>query len=213
MNKRQLIAGILIVLGVAAAVFTARRHFTSAPMSQAPQVNLKAKGDMLAPVTVEVFSDFECPACRAAVPEIEKILAAHPEKVRVLFFHFPLSAHRFSPLAHQAAECAARQGHFWPYHDKLYAKQSEWTVVASPTELLLEYARDQGMDLDRFAACLTNAEVALSVQEDRRYGDALRVNSTPTFFINGERFVGGVELAKGGAERIEKILGEKKTTG
>ena len=210
MDKRRILTGALIIAIVAGAVFTARRHFSRAPSSHQPAVNLKIKGNVLAPVTLEVFSDFECPACRAAVPEVEKILQAHPDKIRVIFYHFPLTAHRFSPIAHQAAECAARQGKFWPYHDRLYSKQAEWPASADVGTTLLEYARDMGMDLDRFAACLADPGITRSIQEDRKYGDALQITSTPTFFINGKRFLGSLELSKGGEELIEKLLTGKK---
>jgi len=70
--------------------------------------------------------------------------------------------------------------------------------------------RDAGMDLDRFAACLANPNVAEDVKKDRQYGDSLQIRSTPTFFINGERFVGSIELSQGGVNKINKILGEER---
>ena len=176
-------------------------------------MNLKTKGPANAPVTIEVFSDFECPACRFAVAEETKILAAYPDQVRFIFYHFPLSAHLLSPRAHQAAECAALQGKFWPYHDRLYDKQPEWTVVPDLTRILMEYSRDAGMDLDRFAGCLADTKVTEDVKRDRLYGETLQIRSTPTFFVNGERFVGAVELAKGGDEKIRKILGKDTPAG
>lgn len=209
MNSRYLLAGALLLAGITAAVFVNRRFFKPAPAVQTPGVNLKVKGSVTAPVTLEVFSDFECPACRAAVGEVDKILAAHPQQVRVFFFHFPLSSHRLSPLAHQAAECAAQQGRFWPYHDQLYSRQNEWVNAAEPMQSLLTYARDEGMDIDRFAACLSDKQVEQNIQKDRQYGDVLRVSSTPTFFVNGQRFVGSIELGQGGAAHIRKLLGEK----
>lgn len=195
------------------AVFFARIKFKQAVVPGAPSVNLKVKGPSNAPVTVEVFSDFECPACRFALAEEAKILEAYPNQVRFVFYHFPLSSHRLSPLAHQAAECAALQGRFWSFHDRLYGRQTEWTVLPDPAQTMMEYARDSGMDLDRFAVCLADLRVTEDVKKERLYGDTLQIRSTPTFFVNGERFVGAVELAKGGTEKIRKILGKDQQAG
>ena len=205
-----MLTGVVLLAALTGAVLFARQYSRpSKTGAQAPAVSLKIKGNRFAAVTVEIFSDFECPACRLAMAEEAKILADYPEKVRFVFYHFPLSSHRLSPVAHQAAECAALQGRFWPYHDRLYDQQETWTVRGNPVETFIEYARETGLDLDRFAACLSDPRVARDIQNDRRYGDALQVSSTPTFFVNGERFIGSVELAKGGVERIGKLLEEK----
>ncbi len=208
MTKKYILTGFILTALVVGAVFFARTRFKQELISQAPAINLKTKGPANAPVTIEVFSDFECPACRYAVAEESKILADYPDQVRFIFYHFPLTSHRLSPLVHQAAECAALQGKFWPFHDRLYEKQAEWAVLPDPTQTLIEFSRDAGMDLDRFAGCLADTRVTADVKKDRLYGDALQIRSTPTFFVNGERFVGAVELAKGGVEKIRKILGK-----
>lgn len=211
MRTQKILTGLFLVAVLAAAVFATRHFFQhKAAGVSAPVVNLKAKGNPHAPVTIEVFSDFECPACRFAVAEEERILAAYPDRVRFVFYHFPLSSHRLSPVVHQAAECAAMQGKFWPYHDRLYEKQPEWSALGNPVSTLMRYAREAQMDIDRFAGCLSDKSVTQDVLNDRKYGDALQVKSTPTFFIQGERFLGSGELAKGGVERIQNLLGEKK---
>jgi len=212
-TKKYIFTGLILVAMAVGAVFFARAKFKQEFVAHAPAVNLKIKGPANAPVTIEVFSDFECPACRFAVAEETKILAAYPDQVRFIFYHFPLSSHRLSPLVHQAAECAALQGKFWPYHDRLYDKQSEWTVLPDLTQILMGYSRDAGMDLDRFAVCLADTRVTEDVKKDRLYGETLQIRSTPTFFVNGERFVGAVELAKGGVEKINKILGKDTPAG
>lgn len=213
LTRKYILTGLVLVAIAVGAVFFARAKFRREFIAQAPAVNLKIKGLANAPVTIEVFSDFECPACRFALAEEAKILGEFPDQVRFIFYHFPLSSHRLSPLAHQAAECAALQGRFWPYHDRLYEKQAEWTVIPDPTQTLMEFARDEGMDLDRFAVCLADRSVTEDVKKDRNYGEALQIRSTPTFFVNGERFVGAVELAKGGVEKIRKILGKDTQPG
>lgn len=208
MTPRYFFTGFALIALAVGSVFFARTKFKQEFVARAPSVNLKAKGSATAPVTIEVFSDFECPACRFALAEEAKILADYPDQVRIVFYHFPLSSHRLSPLVHQAAECAALQGKFWTYHDRLYDKQAEWAVLPNPTQTLIEFARDASLDLDRFAACMVDQRVTEDIKKDRQYGEALQIRSTPTFFVNGDRFVGAVELAKGGVEKIRKVLGK-----
>ena len=204
---KKIAVGLCIVFLSVGAVFGVRYVKQSKkiiPLAPTPE---KMKGPMDAPVTIEVFSDFECPACRGAIPEEQKLMAEFPGKIRMLYYHFPLSAHRLSPLAHLCAECAARQNRFWTFHDKLYMEQPNWSILENPLEVFLRFIRDEGLDLNRFSACLHDESVRKRIMDEKQYGVALQVNSTPTFFINGERFLGSLELSQGGEARIRKILG------
>ncbi|MCI0596234.1 MAG: thioredoxin domain-containing protein, partial [candidate division Zixibacteria bacterium] len=109
-------------------------------------------------------------------------------------------------LAHQAAECAGREGRFWPYHDKLFEGQSLWSGPVNPAETFLRYARDTGLNLDRFAACLTDKNVTAAVARSKGEGNKLQIRSTPTFFVNGQRVVGAVELQNRGEAIIREVL-------
>ncbi len=204
---RKALAGVLTAAILAAGILVAR-HFAAPRKTIAPVIRQeKIRGPVLAPVTLQIFSDFQCPACRMALLEEEKILREYPGKVRFIYYHFPLSAHRLSPLAHQAAECAARQDGFWAYHDLLYGGQTQWSLLDNPLQTFLGYARDSGLDLTRFSTCLTDPTVQQRIREEKEYGESLQVQSTPTFFVEGERFIGGLELSQGGAALIRKKLG------
>lgn len=167
----------------------------------------KSKGPLEAPVRIVEYSDFQCPACRMAEPVITKIMSDYPGKVYFVFRHFPLSGHRWSAMAHQAVECANREGKFWPYHDRVYAQQAQWAAMANPSEAFLSYAKELGMSIDAFASCMANEKVRSEIMEEKQKGEALKVESTPTFFVNGERVVGAVELQKKGIPLIRKTLG------
>ena len=138
-----------------------------------------------------------------------------PGKVRIIFRHFPLAGHPWSPLAHRAAECANKAGHFWDYYDRLYNEQQNWSGMANPTQTFFEYAKDYGMNLDQFAQCIVNPETTQIILKERQEGERLKITSTPTFFINGDnRFAGAVELQNKGIEFIRQVLNssqEKKT--
>ena len=128
-------------------------------------------------------------------------------QIRLAYRHFPLPGHRWSALAHQAAECAHRQGRFWEYHDRLYAEQTQWSLSLDPTETFLRYAGDLGLDLDAFAVCLGDAGVGREILLEKNEGERLKITATPTFFIRRERVVGPRELEMKGEALIRTMLG------
>ena len=168
----------------------------------------KVLGPADAPVQIVVYSDFQCPACQKGEQVMQKMLTI-PEYaglIRLTYRHYHLPNHRWAGLAHQAAECAHRDGKFWEYHNKLYEYQKIWSEQSNPTETFLRYARELNLPLETFALCLANPETRTRVLEDQAKGDVLRLQSTPTYFINGERLVGPMELVQQGDALVRKIL-------
>lgn len=166
----------------------------------------RTKGPASAKVTIVEFSDFQCPACAKAQPILNEIREEFPGKVRIEFRHFPLGGHRWAKLSHQAAECAASQGDFWNFHDFLFNEQETWSRMDSPLKRFVEVAREQNLDVDKFGACMTDQEVTERIMKDKNKGLEMQVRSTPTFFINGERFVGAKELGTKGKDAIKELL-------
>ena len=208
MKYRYALAGAGLVAVLAGGVFLMKRGQPFSPALRLQEDLLKSKGPQNAPVEMIEYSDFQCPACQLAQAKLKKILAGHPEKIHLIFRHFPLSGHRWSPLAHQAAECAAQKGKFWEFHDKLYDNQQIWSSAPNAVEFFLQYAAELGMNMDLFAGCLNDRDIRQKVLADKKTGEALQINSTPTFFINQERLVGPFDLEQKGEEMIQKILGE-----
>jgi protein-disulfide isomerase len=87
-----------------------------------------ALGPTQAPVTILVYADYQCPGCALLAVNLEQVRLAHPQEVRLVYRHFPLTgaAHDKSGLAIRAAEAADLQGHFWEMHNLLFERQSEW---------------------------------------------------------------------------------------
>jgi len=140
----------------------------------------RVRGAPMAPVTIVEFSDFQCPFCGAAHPELSRLLREFDGQVKLVFKHFPLSAHaRAIPAAH-AAEAAAKQGKFWEMHDLLFDHQR-----ALEDADLLHYAEQLGLDMDRFKADLDSKDVAEKVDADRKQGEALKIEGTPTIYVDG----------------------------
>lgn len=186
-RKRYLWVGVILTIALVAVV----------PLVRAMQPALstlkggKIKGPVNAPVVIQTFSDFQCPACQRAHETMKKIEERYPGKLRVYFFHFPLRMHQWAMPAHQSAECAARQGKFWPYHDLLYEKQKNWSSLQDPKVAFKDYARQLELNTRLFSGCLDQGETQGVVMEDVEKGRQQQVNSTPTFFVNGKRIVGG----------------------
>lgn len=185
--------------------------FRKLPDSEAnTAVARKSKGDEKAPVQIVEYSDFQCPSCQAVQMQIHELLDRYPGKIYFIFKHFPLAGHKFSPLAHQSAECANEQGKFWEFHDRLYQDQMVWSVALDPLSIFLNYAKDLNLNEERFARCLENAEVAGRIQAEKSEGQSWGVTSTPTFFLNGTMMTGGRQFSET-ADRLirEKLASEK----
>ena len=138
------------------------------------------------PVELLEYGDFECPYCRDAAPAVARVLARLEGRVHLRFRHFPLpTKHPHAERAAQAAEAAGAQGAFWEMHDRLFAGQK-----ALEDDDLVAYARELGLDVERFTEDLTSGRFAGAVAEDRAQGEAAGVQGTPAFWVGGERHKG-----------------------
>jgi protein-disulfide isomerase len=145
------------------------------------------RGNANAPVTLEEFADFQCPSCGAYYPELKKIESEFGDKLRVVFRERPLvPPHDHALLAAQAAEAAGLQNKFWEMHDKLYENQTAWSTTSDLVPVFVDYAKQIGLDTDRFMKDLNGEAVATRIFQDGKRVHALNVNSTPTFFVNGK---------------------------
>jgi protein-disulfide isomerase len=148
------------------------------------------RGDLNARVTLEEFADFQCPPCRSLYPELKMIEAEYGARLRVIFRHFPLeSIHRNAVAASMASEAAAVQGRFWEMHDRLYETQAEWSEAgdAEARQLFIRYARDLGLDVERFARDINGADARERIRLDQQRGESIDIPGTPTLFINGHQ--------------------------
>lgn len=207
-NSKYVLTGLMLTAILAGAVFYIREINPVAPV-MVSQSGQKSKGPVSAPIQIVEYSDFQCPACQKAEPVLQQIFSQpeYRDKIRFVFRHYPLPGHRWASLAHQAAECAHQEKRFWDYHDRLYAEQAQWSALENPMETFLRYAQELSLPLESFGLCLANPDIRRRVLEDRNKGDAMRIQSTPTFFMNGERLVGHIELQMKGTEIIRKTLG------
>ncbi len=147
------------------------------------------RGLQSAPVTLIEFSDFQCPYCVAAFPELEAVLKAYPTQVKLIFKQYPLETHSQAALAAAAAIAAQKQGKFWAMHDAMFTAHDNLS-----RDNLLALAQQNGMDLKRFQEDLDSVEVKEAITRDVQDGDRAGVSGTPTLFIDGQHYNGPIEL-------------------
>lgn len=134
-----------------------------------------------AALTLIEYGDFECPTCRMAVPAVKLLLDRYPNRVRLVFRHFPLEeAHPHALQAAEAAESAAAQGRFWDMHDLLFTNQAHLK-----RRDLERYAAQLGLEAVRFASEMNGHYYLQRVREHVDGGRRLHVRATPTFYVNG----------------------------
>lgn len=146
------------------------------------------KGAATSTVVLVEYLDFECEACGAYYPIVKNLEKQFGEEITFVARYFPLPGHRNGLTAALAAEAAGRQSKFWEMHDLLFERQKEWGEKQVPTPEVFEgFATELGLDIEKFRADVASPEVKARVQRDIDSGRALGVNSTPSFFLNGER--------------------------
>lgn len=172
--------------GNAAAAPTAAAPTAAAPTVPAgtvPEVTAAdhVSGSADAPVTMVVYSDFECPYCSRFHPTMQQVISDYAGKVKVVFRNFPLSFHAEAKPAAEAAECAGQQGKFFEYATKLFENQSDLG-----TELYTKLAQDLGIDTTKFQSCLDSDVMLAKITSDSSGGAAAGISGTPGSFIIGK---------------------------
>lgn len=162
---------------------------TLEPPVAVPVAGAPVRGAASAPVTLVEFSDFQCPFCIAATPQLEAVLRAYPGRVKLIFKQFPLDSHSQAALAAAAALASYKQGKFWEMYDALFAQKGRLSRQG-----IIGLAGPVGLDVNRFQADLGSAEIKHAVDKDIADGEKISVDSTPTLFIDGQRFNGPVTL-------------------
>jgi protein-disulfide isomerase len=166
---------------------TAVRVMLDPPRQTVATDGSPAKGPANAPIELIEFSDFQCPYCLRAAPTVNQVLSAYGEKIHFVYRNYPLPNHPNARQAAEAAACAADQGKFWPYHDRLFEDPSK----LGQSELKRD-AADLGLDTAKFDACVDSHKLKATVDADLQAGQEAGVDGTPAFFING-RMISGAQ--------------------
>lgn len=187
MNKlsTQIIAVIVFLVIAAGALYYGGVFGNSNTQNSEPASTQERTAQK---VHILKYSDFSCPACKAYVSVENQLKAEFGEMVEMEYRHFPLDSFRHSRLAAHATEAARNQGRFKEMHDMIFEDQEEWAPAAADARAyFFNYAEELDLDMDQFEADLESTEVHQKVESQLQEGIRRTVNSTPSFFINGQK--------------------------
>lgn len=166
-------------------------------------------GNPKSKVTVVEFADFQCPACATGHSVMVRVKAEYKDKVRFAYRHFPLTnSHPNANIAALASETAGAQGKFWQMHDKLFENQNEWSGEKDPSAIFSGYAKELGLNVNKFNQELKDQKYKQKIQDDVKDANSLGINSTPTFFIGDKKFA-GVLPYEDFKKELDALLGAK----
>ncbi len=202
-SLKRFLAVTLLLLAPVIAVQSVKQT-SWGPILAAPSV--RQIGDKGAKVIIVEYSDFQCPSCATVEPTIHQLLDTYKGKVRLIYKYYPLTKiHKNAMPAAHAAECAAAQKQFWPYHDRLFQTQLSWATLPDPTTSFMAIAQETQLDIPTFSTCYSDPSRVPIIEQDAKEATEREVKATPTFFIGDDRLVGPVFMTDG-ARAIEKAL-------
>ena len=209
-QRRQRIIMILVVAGVALVLaalliapsirnaLTPTGDIVQITPQNRPMVKGTAMGDPNAPVKIDVWEDFQCPACRAYTETVEPRVVENyvaTGKVYYVFHNFPFidrnSTLKESHQAANAAMCAADQGKFWDYHDMLFANWSGENQGSFSNKRLVAFAEALNLDMTQFNKCFNNNTHKAEIEADYAAGQTAGVQGTPSVFVDGNLLTPG----------------------
>jgi protein-disulfide isomerase len=149
-----------------------------------PPANGKAVGSPKAPITIEVFSDFECPACKGLHDEALRLLVKDyvvTGKVYLIYRDFPLPLHKYSRLAASYACAAARIGRYAEVADALFLNQTAWSVDGRVEQTVVKALTPT--EAAEVRKLFTDPSITAEIQHDIELGKAAGINQTPTMIV------------------------------
>jgi predicted DsbA family dithiol-disulfide isomerase len=161
-----------------------RIRFAADTVKTVDEGDSPSKGAKDAAVVIVEWADFQCPYCGAAAPVIDKLPEKYPGHVRVVFKNYPLASHQNSEVAARASVSAGKQGKFWEMHHALFSNQQS----GLDRGVILNLAKELGLDEKKFVAELDAESTADSVNRDRKQAEKLGLRGTPMIYVNGRNF-------------------------
>ena len=152
----------------------------------APSTNGKAMGSKNAPITIEVFEDFECPACRNFYEtSLQQVITNYVDTGKVYLIHrdFPLSMHPYGLPAARFANAAAMLGQFQTVEQALFDTQNQWSQNGNIDEAMAPWLSPAQLKKIHDYESLHINEINASIESDRTMGIQRNVNQTPTIYV------------------------------
>jgi protein-disulfide isomerase len=183
------------VLGWAMVKAWPRQPQAVSPAEQATSYKLPSEVEVFAAdpslgardakVTIVEFSDFECPYCAQSAPVLRQAVERTGSTLRLVWKDYPGPGHDQALPAAIAAQCANQQGKFWQFHDGLFREQSSLS-----RDKYLQLAGETGLRLQQFTSCIDEKTTQAIVERNVQEGDAVGIDGTPYFIINGQVWSG-----------------------
>jgi protein-disulfide isomerase len=207
-----LVAGLLVLAVVWPQIRPAGEIITVTPAAL-PEADGLSLGDPNSPVTIDVFEDFQCPACQRFTENVEPLVIQNlvtSGPARYVFHHYPFldgngaGSNGESDQAASAAMCANEQDKFWEMHSILYANWNGENQGAFSTRRLQAMAESIELDMEAFNSCFSAKKYEAEIQADFELGRQMGVSGTPTVFVNGQR-VGAANTVASYQEIFEAV--------
>ena len=197
-NMNNKFIWVIAILAIIGTIFVLMKLASMAPKSDNNTNNSKiapaildsdnVKGNKNAKITIIEYSDFQCPACNAYFPILKQINDEFSKDILFVYRHFPLKQiHKNAESAARASEAAKEQGKFWEMHDMIFVNQSVWAEDKNAKDIFIKYAKNLELDANKFKADIDSQKIKDKVNSDYQGGFQASVNSTPSFFLNGNK--------------------------
>lgn len=197
-NKAWIIfvAVVVLFLGGLVALSNGNKVDVSTVDTNAIQPASESTGDIAdhvlgnkdSKVVLIEYGDFQCPGCGAVHPTIKSLAEKYDDQIAVVFRNFPLTTiHPNAREAAATAEAAGLQGKYWEMHDKLFQNQDSWSSLSVDErgDFFANYARELGLNVDRFNADRSSEQVTQKINYDLALGRKIGVSGTPGLYLNG----------------------------
>ena len=202
--------GLLLVFLVGTLVYKSEKIDQSAQLAERNRTHLvrmhsPALGKADAPVVIVEFLDPACETCRAFYPLVKKMMAANPDRIRLVLRYAPF--HRGSDQVVAVLEAARKQGKFWPVLEALLAAQADWAPHhTAQVALVWKHLEGLGLNLGQMKVDMAAPEIARVIAQDLDDARVLNVSKTPEFFVNGK------PLPTFGYEPLKALVDEALTS-
>ena len=151
----------------------------------------RTEGNPDADFQIVEYVDFQCPACAKGFKIISEYVKKYPDGIYVQMRYFPLTQSHYHALrTARYAECAARQGKFWPFVEEMFRRQKQWSQMINAEPVFRDIGERVNIDRQALDSCLNSEDVAKIILADKAKGSQLGIRSTPTYFINKKMIVG-----------------------
>ena len=209
-NKKILLwagIGVALAVGVGVLVWAVFQENTGSNNAEvvSPEADGKSYGNLSSNVEFVEYGDFRCGYCKQFYTEVFKsVKEEYKNDVHFAYRHYPVTGGNAEIVAY-ASEAAAKQGKFWEMHDILFEEQGSWSGLGATEtrDRMIAYATTLGLDIAQFEADIDSPEVKDIVQDDYDSGKKVKIQGTPSFFLNGEPVV----LSSGGRFDAELLRG------